>query len=51
MTGFDVEGVNRDFFPEGTIQTLVVVNIGKPGEKAWWDRFPRLGYGQVDTSA
>jgi 3-hydroxypropanoate dehydrogenase len=26
-----------------------VVNIGKPGENAWFDRLPRLSYESVTT--
>jgi len=34
MTGFDAEGVDREFFPDGRLKSLVVVNIGHPGEGA-----------------
>jgi 3-hydroxypropanoate dehydrogenase len=47
MTGFDAEGLNAEFFPEGTIKSVVVVNIGKPGENAWFERLPRLAYHEV----
>lgn len=50
MTGFDAEGIDREFFPDGRHRTLVVVNIGKPGEEAWMDRLPRLDYDEVVTS-
>jgi 3-hydroxypropanoate dehydrogenase len=50
MTGFDVKGVNEEFFPDGNHQALVVVNIGKPGENAWFDRLPRLDYDEVVTT-
>jgi hypothetical protein len=26
---------------------MVVMNIGKPGEGAWFDRLPRLDYDEV----
>ncbi|MGH3494917.1 MAG: malonic semialdehyde reductase, partial [Sciscionella sp.] len=41
MTGFDAEAVDREFYPEGTRKSLVVVNIGKPGENPWFGRLPR----------
>lgn len=51
MTGFDAEGVNADFFPDGEHKVLTVVNIGVPGEAAWQDRLPRLAYDDVVTTA
>jgi nitroreductase len=50
MTGFDAEAVDREFFPDGRHRTLVVVNIGRPGENAWFDRLPRLDYDEVVTA-
>ena len=50
MTGFDAEGINADFFPDGEHKTLAVVNIGHPGEGAWSDRLPRLDYEEVVTA-
>ncbi|WP_035283537.1 malonic semialdehyde reductase [Actinokineospora spheciospongiae] len=47
MTGFDAAGVDAEFFPDGRRRSLVVVNIGHPGDEAWFDRNPRLGYEQV----
>ncbi|KAA5836975.1 malonic semialdehyde reductase [Saccharopolyspora hirsuta] len=50
MTGFDAAGINQEFFPDGKQQVLVVVNIGKPAENAWFDRLPRLDYDEVVTT-
>jgi len=50
MTGFDAEGINKEFFSDGKHSVLVVVNIGKPGESAWFPRSPRLTYDQVVTT-
>jgi 3-hydroxypropanoate dehydrogenase len=47
MTGFDAEGVNKEFFGDGRHKVLAVVNIGKPGEDAWFARSPRLDYDRV----
>jgi 3-hydroxypropanoate dehydrogenase len=47
MGGFDVDGVTKEFFPEGGHQALVVMNIGRPGPDAWFQRNPRLDYDQV----
>ena len=51
MTGLDAAAVDREFFPDGRHRTLVVMNIGKPGEDAWLQRLPRLGYDEVVTTA
>ncbi|WP_018685540.1 malonic semialdehyde reductase [Actinokineospora enzanensis] len=47
MSGFDAEKVAAEFFPGGKHRALVVVNIGRPGENAWWGRLPRLEYDEV----
>ncbi|HEY2203616.1 MAG TPA: malonic semialdehyde reductase [Pseudonocardia sp.] len=47
MAGFDAAGVDGEFFPDGRWKTLLVVNIGHPGEDAWFDRLPRLDYDEV----
>ncbi len=47
MTGFDAEAVDREFFADSGYKTLIVVNLGKPGENAWHPRNPRLEYHQV----
>jgi 3-hydroxypropanoate dehydrogenase len=50
MTGVDLAGVDREFFPDGRHRALVVMNIGKAGENASFDRLPRLAYDEVVTS-
>ena len=50
MTGFDAEGIDKEFFAETGYKTLVVVNIGKPGENPWFPRSPRLEQTQVVTT-
>ena len=42
MAGFDKAGVDAEFFPGGRFKSLVVVNLGHPGENPWRDRLPRL---------
>jgi 3-hydroxypropanoate dehydrogenase len=51
MTGFDAEGINKSFFGDGEHEVLVVANIGKPGDGAWFDRLPRLSYEDVVSVA
>jgi len=50
MTGFDADALNKEFFGDGEHTVLAVVNIGKPGDKAWFDRNPRLEFEQVATT-
>lgn len=47
MAGFDAAAVSREFFPDGQHEALVIVNIGKPGENAYFDRNPRLDFDEV----
>ncbi|MEV2212998.1 malonic semialdehyde reductase [Streptomyces sp. NPDC050997] len=49
MTGFDFEGVRKEFLDDDHTP-LMVVNIGKPGEDAWHPRSPRLAYDDVITT-
>jgi 3-hydroxypropanoate dehydrogenase len=51
MIGFDNEGLDAEFFPDSALKSLVVVNIGKPGENPWFGRLPRLDYDEVVTVA
>ncbi|WP_155057839.1 malonic semialdehyde reductase [Streptomyces blattellae] len=49
MTGLDFEGVRKEFLDDDHTP-LMVVNIGKPGDDAWFPRSPRLEYEQVVTT-
>jgi nitroreductase len=49
MTGLDFAGVQKEFLDDDHTP-LMVVNIGKPGEDAWFPRSPRLEYDQVVTT-
>jgi 3-hydroxypropanoate dehydrogenase len=50
MGGFDADGLDDDFFPDGRLKSLLVVGIGRPGENAWHPRLPRLEYDEVVSS-
>jgi 3-hydroxypropanoate dehydrogenase len=50
MTGFDAAGVDAEFFAGKKWHSLVVINIGRPGENPWFDRLPRLSYDEVTTT-
>ncbi|WP_414940350.1 malonic semialdehyde reductase [Amycolatopsis sp. cmx-11-51] len=47
MTGFDREGVDKEFFADKSWKSLVVINVGKPGDNPWFDRLPRLDFDEV----
>ncbi len=47
MKGFDPAGVDAEFFPDGRWRSILVINIGHPGEAAFRDRLPRLGESEV----
>ncbi|MCH5672892.1 malonic semialdehyde reductase [Streptomyces gilvus] len=49
MTGADLDGIRKEFLDDDHTP-LMVVNIGKPGEDAWFPRSPRLEYEQVVTT-
>ena len=49
MTGADLEAIQKEFLDDDH-SVLMVVNIGKPGEDAWFPRSPRLEYDQVVTT-
>jgi 3-hydroxypropanoate dehydrogenase len=42
IAGYDKDGIDAEFFPEGDWTTLLVVNIGHPGQNPWFDRLPRV---------
>ena len=47
MIGYDPDALDREFFGDGRHRALAVVNIGRPGEDAWFPRLPRLEYEDV----
>jgi 3-hydroxypropanoate dehydrogenase len=47
MGGFDAAAVDADFFPDGRWRSILVVNIGHPGQDPWFDRLPRLDHADV----
>ncbi len=50
MLGFDRAGVDAEFFPDGRLSTLVVMNIGEYGDDPFRPRAPRLGFDEVLTT-
>ena len=51
MGGFDAEGIDNDLFADTNLKSLLVVNIGTPGENAWFPRLPRLEQDEVVLEA
>ncbi|MFI1469568.1 malonic semialdehyde reductase [Streptomyces wuyuanensis] len=49
MTGLDFAGVQKEFLDDDHTP-LMVVNIGRPGEDAWFPRSPRLAFDEVVTT-
>ncbi len=49
MTGYDPAGIQKEFLDDDHAP-LMVVNIGKPGEDAWFPRSPRLSFDEVVTT-
>ncbi|MEV5973815.1 malonic semialdehyde reductase [Streptomyces sp. NPDC051921] len=49
MTGMDFAGLQKEFLDDDHTP-LMVVNIGKPGDDAWFPRSPRLAYDEVITT-
>ncbi|MCF3124186.1 malonic semialdehyde reductase [Streptomyces arenae] len=49
MTGYDAAGIQKEFLDDDHTP-LMVINIGKPGEDAWFPRSPRLAYDDVVTT-
>ncbi len=47
MGGFDASGMDEEFFAGTGWKSLLVVNIGRPGENARYPRLPRLELDQV----
>ncbi|MFD4244148.1 malonic semialdehyde reductase [Streptomyces sp. NPDC058525] len=49
MTGADLGGIQKEFL-DADHTPLMIVNIGKPGEDAWFPRSPRLAFDEVVTT-
>jgi 3-hydroxypropanoate dehydrogenase len=47
MTGFDAEGVRKEFFANTSLDPLMVVNIGHIDHADTFPRSPRLDYNDV----
>ncbi|HZA72574.1 MAG TPA: nitroreductase family protein [Propionibacteriaceae bacterium] len=47
MEGFDRDGIDREFFPDGRYRTLMLMNLGYATGAAYRPRQPRLDYDEV----
>lgn len=50
MTGMDADAIDKEFFGDGKQKTLLVINIGHPGEDAYRPRTARLSNAEAVTS-
>lgn len=47
MAGFDTDGVQHEFFPDGRHEVLLLLNLGRPGPEGLPVRLPRLSTEEV----
>ncbi|MFJ6392626.1 malonic semialdehyde reductase [Streptomyces sp. NPDC091972] len=47
MAGFDAAGIDKEFFPDSSWRSVLVVNIGHPAGPPAFDRMPRLAHEDV----
>jgi len=47
MSGFDNAGVDREFFPEGTVKSNFLCNVGYGDKAALFPRNPRLSFDEA----
>ena len=50
MLGVNTAGIDADLLSGTSLRTIMVMNIGKPGENPWFDRLPRLDYQRAVTT-
>jgi len=50
MLGVNTAGIDADLLAGTGLRTIMVMNIGKPGDNAWFDRLPRLDYSRAITT-
>ena len=50
MGGYDAQSLDNDFLAGTGLKSIMVVNIGKPGDNPWFERLPRLSYDEVVTT-
>ena len=47
MSGFDRQGVDAEFFPDGRWQSNFLVNLGYGDKSKLWPRNPRLAFDEA----
>lgn len=50
MGGYNAKTLDADLLADTGLKSIMVVNLGKPSENAWFDRLPRLDYEEVVTT-
>jgi 3-hydroxypropanoate dehydrogenase len=49
MGGFDATAVDQEFFPDGKMKTLLLINLGYGDRSDLYPRLPRLEFDQAST--
>lgn len=47
MAGFNNATLDEEFFSDNSLKSVLVVNIGHPGDNPWFERLPRLSHDDV----
>jgi 3-hydroxypropanoate dehydrogenase len=47
MSGFDAEGVKREFFPDDAVEPNFIVNLGYGTDENLFPRSPRLTFDEA----
>ena len=50
MGGYNASGLDNDLLAGTGLKSIMVVNIGTPGDNPWFDRLPRLTFEEAVTS-
>ncbi|MFD0905976.1 malonic semialdehyde reductase [Actinomadura sediminis] len=50
MAGFDAAAVEKEFLGDGGRRAIAIINVGRPGPGAWFERNRRLEFEQVVTT-
>jgi 3-hydroxypropanoate dehydrogenase len=50
IVGYDADGINKHFFPDGDREVVTLLNIGRPGVDPWHERLPRLPFAEIATT-
>ena len=49
MSGFDADGVNKEFFPDGKLKVNFICNLGYGDPEGLFNRSPRFAFEEICT--